>query len=164
MGGSRLRWKRVAVFCGAVTRAETIELCLVGIAVGGLCACSGRLPGTVEMGSLTASAALALLGQGLGRDLWLLAKQRKPGEGTVREEARCLCLESTVGLTGVLAGVVMTVAMATPVVVDMAPWVWPVAGAAVWGAGFAMKDIVIQWSPWKLRRVKDHGSILVRWR
>ena len=74
-----------------------------------------------------------------------------------------MCLESTVGLSGVVAGVVFTVAGA-PSVVAVAEWVWPMAGALVWLAGYAMKDVVIQWSPWKLRRVKDHGSLIVRWR
>lgn len=146
-----------------VTRGEKIEIGLIVLAVAVLATQAIRLPASLELGSLLAIAALALLGQGLLRDGWLLARQRKEGGAAHREEASCLCLESTVGLTGVLAGVVLT-AMAVPVVVPVAAWAWPLAGGVVWGAGFAIKDLVIQWSPWKLRRVKDHGSILVRWR
>ncbi|MBC8039759.1 MAG: hypothetical protein H7Y06_04385, partial [Opitutaceae bacterium] len=73
------------------------------------------------------------------------------------------CMESTVGLGGVLIGVLFT-ALAIPVGVRMAEWAWPLLAGLIWGAGFAIKDVVIQWGPWKLRRVKDHGSILVRWR
>jgi sterol desaturase/sphingolipid hydroxylase (fatty acid hydroxylase superfamily) len=146
-----------------ITRAEKIELALVLLATGGLAVMAVHLPAQLELGSFLAVAALALLGQGLIRDLWLLAKQRKVRDTGHREEARCMCLESTVGLSGVLAGILLT-ALAIPVSVRMADWAWPLAGGLIWVAGFAIKDVVIQWSPWKLRRVKDHGSILVRWR
>lgn len=145
------------------TRAEKVELGLILPAVAGVAAVAAKLPDRLEVGSFFALAALALLGQGLLRDLWLLAKQRKAGRGVQQEEARCMCLESTVGLGGVLIGVLLT-ALAVPVAVRMPEWAWPLAGGLVWGAGFAIKDVVIQWKPWKLRRVKDHGSILVRWR
>ncbi len=146
-----------------ITRAEKIELGLVVLATAVLALSAVHLPDTLELGAFLALAALALLGQGLVRDLWLLTKQRKAGADAHREEARCMCLESTVGLGGVLTGVLLT-AFAVPFTVRMAEWAWPVAGGLVWGAGFAIKDMVIQWSPWKVRRVKDHGSILVRWR
>lgn len=147
-----------------ITRAEKIELGLIVVAVCALATWSKRLPPSLELGSLFAIVALALLGQGLLRDVWLLAKRRNAGGATAhREEARCMCMESTVGLSGVLVGVVLTAA-GVPVVVRLPAGAWIVSGAIVWAAGFAMKDVVIQWSPWKLRRVKDHGSIWVRWR
>ncbi len=146
------------------TRAEKIELVLVALAVCGLALWSDRLPFSLELGSALAIGALALLGQGLMRDLWLLNRQRSIGGKEVKhEELRCMCLESTIGLAGVLAGVVLTAAAVT-LRVKLAAWFWPSAGATVWIAGFLIKDVVIQWSPWRLRRVKDHGSILVRWR
>ncbi|MDF3058055.1 MAG: hypothetical protein K0R17_2270 [Rariglobus sp.] len=144
-------------------RAEKIELSLVVLAVGGVAMWAKRLPDSLESGSLLAIAALALLGQGFVRDGWLLIRRRKAESAEHHEEARCMCLESTIGLGGVLAGVVLTAA-GLPLVVPLAAWVWPVAAALVWSVGFLIKDVVIQWSPWKLRRVKDHGSIWVRWR
>ncbi len=146
-----------------LTRAEKIELGLILLATGIVAAIAVHLPAELELGSFLAVAALALLGQGLVRDLWLLTKQRKVGVDAHREEARCMCMESTVGLGGVLVGVLLT-AFAVPVTVQMAEWAWPLAGGHIWGAGFSIKDVVIQWSPWKVRRVKDHGSILVHWR
>jgi hypothetical protein len=147
-----------------ITRAEKVELGLIALAIGGVTVLAKWLPESLELGSLLAIAALALLVQGLLRDLWLLAKQRKQAGGTAhQEEARCMCMESTVGLSGVFAGVVLT-AVGVSVRIPVAAWAWPLGGMVVWGVGFAMKDVVIQWSPWKLRRVKDHGSILVRWR
>lgn len=146
-----------------MTRAEKVESGLIVLAVAGVAAGAVHLPERLEAGSFCAVAALALLGQGLLRDLWLLAKQRKAGRGVRHEEARCMCLESTAGLGGVLAGVLLT-ALAVPCAITMAKWAWPLGAGLVWGAGFAIKDVVIQWKPWKVRRVQDHGSILVRWR
>jgi len=146
-----------------ITRADKIELGLIVLAVAGLSAGAVYLPGRLELGSFFAVAAVALLGQGLLRDVWLLAKQRRAGSEVQQEEMRCMCMESTVGLSGVLIGVLVT-ALAIPVTIKMAEWAWPLAGGLVWGVGFAIKDVVIQWGPWKVRRVKDHGSILVRWR
>ncbi|HSI08038.1 MAG TPA: hypothetical protein VK985_05570 [Rariglobus sp.] len=146
-----------------LTRAEKIELGLILLATGIVAAIAVHLPVELELGSFLAVAALALLGQGFVRDLWLLTKQPKAGADAHREEVRCMCMESTVGLGGVLAGVLLT-AFAVPVTIRMVDWAWPLAGGLIWGAGFFIKDVVIQWSPWKVRRVKDHGSILVRWR
>jgi hypothetical protein len=146
-----------------ITRAEKVELGLIVLAVSGLSAGAVYLPDSLELGSFFAIAVLALLGQGLLRDLWLFAKQRKTGSGAHQEEARCMCMESTVGLGGVLIGVLLT-AFAVPFGIRMAEWAWPLIGGLVWGTGFAIKDVVIEWGPWKVRRVKDHGSILVRWR
>jgi hypothetical protein len=42
--------------------------------------------------------------------------------------------------------------------------VWLLVAAVVWFGGYTIKDVVIHWSPWKMRRVKDHGSLIVRWR
>lgn len=145
------------------TRADSIELGLIAPAVGAVGVAADTLPDSMELGSVFAIAALALLLQGLVRDVGLLMKQRRAGVPGVREEARCMCVESTVGLAGVLTGVLLT-AFAVTVSVPIAAWAWPLAGGLVWGAGFLMKDLVIQWRPWKVRRVKDHGSILVRWR
>lgn len=146
-----------------MNRAEKIELGLIAAATGSVALAARLLPDELEAGELLALAALALLGQGLVRDLWLLAKQRKAARTARAEEIRCMCLESTVGLGGVLAGVLLT-ALAVSFRVKTADWAWPLSGGLIWGAGFAIKDTVIQWSPWKLRKIKDHGSILVRWR
>jgi hypothetical protein len=145
------------------SRAERVELGFIMLGMCVLAFSVGTLPERVEVGSVLAIAALALLLQGLVRDVWLLWKQRRSGTAGAPEEARCMCVESTVGLAGVLVGVLLT-ALAVEAEVPIAAWAWPMAAGGVWGAGFLMKDHVIQWKPWKVRRVKDHGSILVRWR
>ncbi len=145
------------------TRAERIELALVAAAVALTAVAAPRLPRSVELGSLGASAALALLGQGFLRDLWRLRRQRVAPPDKPAEEARCLCVESTIGLTGVLTGVALT-ALGVTWRVGLPAWAWPALGTLVWAAGYAMKDLVLQWRPWRVRRMRDHGSIIVRWR
>lgn len=122
-----------------------------------------RLPRTVELGSLVAIGALALLGQGLIRDLSWLLKHRRDAGAEPKEEANCLCLESTIGLSAVLAGVALT-AVGVTRVVSLTPAGWAGSALGIWLVGYLIKDTAVQWSPWRLRRVKDHGSLLVRWR
>jgi hypothetical protein len=30
--------------------------------------------------------------------------------------------------------------------------------------GFLLKDLVFEWSPWKIYREKDHAQVIFRWR
>lgn len=140
--------------------AEKAELAIIGCAVAGLALFGRRLPETIELGSLVAVCALGLLGQGLVRDLHVLASRRTQAP---TEEAACMCVESTIGLGAVLAGVFLT-ALGVAREIRVPSWLWPILGLCVWLAGYAIKDWVIQWSPWRLRRIKDHGSMIVRWR
>jgi hypothetical protein len=146
-----------------ISRADATELVLIAAAVGLVGVTATFYPQSIELGSLLALAALALLLQGLVRDLWFLARQRRGAVTESAEEVSCMCMESTLGLGVVLVGVILTAA-GIAFRVPMAGWIWPIGAAAVWVGGFAVKDVVIQWSPWKLRRMKNHGSLIVRWR
>ncbi len=148
-------------------RHERLVVALATTAVGAL-AVAGALPETVAEGSFFAGLGLALLLQGLARDLFTLAhraKRRREGAaGGGTEHLACMCLESTVGLPLVLGGVALTVAAADSVL-SLAPWVWPLCAGLVWGAGYAIRDLVVEWRPrWRIKRVSNHGSILVQWR
>ena len=43
-------------------------------------------------------------------------------------------------------------------------WVWSLLAASVMILGFVMKDFVLEWSPFRLRRDKDHLNIVVAWK
>jgi hypothetical protein len=142
-------------------RAEKIEAALIGLSVAVVALESTHFPESLEAGALVAGAALALLLQGFARDVCSLAhggRDRVPGES-----AACICAESTVGLSGVLVGLAFTLA-GVGGAIALKQWVWPVLAALVWSQGFMMKDFVIQWRPWAIRRIKDHGSIIVKLR
>jgi hypothetical protein len=135
------------------------------VLVGGL---SSFLPPSVRVGTLAAGLGVALLVQGLVRDLFTLAEQaraRRRGEPAVAAEHRaCLCLESLVGLPLVLAGVALTMAFSDGVV-RMAGWSWPLLAGVVFGVGYVIRDLVFEWRPrWRVTQVKNHGAILVQWR
>lgn len=147
------------------TRNEAIGLV---IAVGLVAWLAPQLPASLELGELIAGAALTLLVQGGIRDVISLIRQRRhvsPANAAPPHEAHCMCLESTVGLSGILIGVLLTALLANGPRIALAPWFWPVAVALIGLIGLGIRDLVIQWKPRvRLLRVKDHGSIIVRFR
>lgn len=151
-----------------MTRYRRVEPWLVVLAVGEVWVLARRLPEALPVGSLVAGCGLALLLQGLVRDLFTLAhhmRARRRGETALAAEERaCMCLESLVGLPLVLAGGALAVAFLGGEV-RFTWWTWPVLAALIWGGGFLMRDLVLEWRPrWRIARVKDHGAIIVQWR
>lgn len=153
-----------------MTAATRNEVILLVIAVGVVACLASRLPASLEAGELVAGAALTLLVQGGIRDVTSIIRERRRKAAGVKpaqhpEEAHCMCLESTVGLGGVLVGVLLTALLADGPRIGLAVWFWPVALAVIGVCGLAIRDLVIQWKPAvRIRRVRDHGSILVRFR
>lgn len=153
-----------------MTTATRIEVTLLLVAVVVIAGISPRLPDSMEIGTLVAGAALALLLQGGARDVVSLLRERRRQSAGIApaeppSEAHCLCLESTVGLAGVLAGVLVTALLADGPRVALPPAFWPVAAALIGLAGLAIRDLVIQWKPTvRILRIRDHGSIIVRFR
>ncbi len=142
---------------------QRVEIGLVAAATVVLALLDARLPRTVAIGSLVAVSAILLLLQGFVRDLWLRHEQRRQKHPAALEEAHCMCLESTLGLTSILVGVALTVVgFDRPLALSRGAW--PVLAAAIWTLGFGIRDVVLQWRPWAIRRVRNHGSIVVRWR
>jgi hypothetical protein len=77
--------------------------------------------------------------------------------------ARCLCVESAIGLTGIVAGIGLTgLGLAQPLRVSAVALVLAVGG--VMAAGFFLKDLVFEWSPWRIYREKNHAQVIFRWR
>ncbi len=153
-----------------MTSATRNEVLLLLIAVVVVAWQAPHLPASLEVGELIAGAALALLLQGGVRDVVsLIREKRRKASGVVAaevpHEAHCMCLESTIGLSGVLLGVVLTALLTNGSRVGLLVWIWPVGIAMIGLTGLGIRDLVIQWKPKiRLLRVKDHGSILVRFR
>jgi len=76
---------------------------------------------------------------------------------------KCMCLESTLGLGGVLIGVALT-AIGITTQVPLSTLAWPILIGSIMLFGFLTRDIVITWSPWGIKKHPGHGSILVVWR
>jgi hypothetical protein len=135
------------------------EIVLAAPVVGIVVLLRERLPRVVPLGDLLLCGAAALLLQGLARDLGRLADARG---GSQSRTVTCVCLESTVGLAGVVAGAALALGWAT-LRVNLAPLAWPASLAAVLAFGALTRDIVFDWRLFRLRREADHQA-RVGWR
>jgi hypothetical protein len=146
-----------------MTRREVGELCLIAAAAGSACFIP-RLPATIPIGELVLAGSVALLAQGLIRDLVIKYGGASKGAQTAPAQKRgivCMCMESTVGVAGVAAGIcVLLAGIRRPVALPV--YFWPVAIAVVGVTGFIIKDYVIDWTrrPWRIRKEKDHSSVV----
>lgn len=146
-----------------MTSAEKAELTLIPLASLACFLAAPILPGRIALGSLLLVVFVLLLSQGLLRDLWLLAHNRRGAPSGAARTLSCMCVESVVGATGVLAGIVVLGAgIGRPI--DIGAAGWALAVFAVTATGFAIKDLVFEWNPWSIRRDKDHLNIIVRWK
>jgi hypothetical protein len=142
--------------------AEKFELCAIPVAIGLAAWFAPRPDFKLELGELTAGAALLILLQGFIRDLWLLREARRNQSATGARAARCMCVESTVGLTGVVAGIALVgLGLTHPITLNRASAGAVVAVVLI--AGFLLKDFVFEWSPWKIYREKNHAQVIFRW-
>ena len=129
-----------------MTVAEKVELTLipvVGAAVWSLAAAAGASIGT---GSL-------LLGSRRNRDV-------HAGAG---REALCMGVESTIGVTGVVTGLAV-LGSALDATLALGPEAMGAIAVVVLAIGFAIKDLVFELRPFRIRRDKDHLNIVFRWK
>jgi len=146
-----------------MTTAEKIELVLIPILGLSIWLMATELPASVSVGTLLLGASVILLLQSLIRDLWLLAKQKRATLLIPPREGRCMCVESTVGSTGVAVGLVV-LGSGIDWSVSMEGWNWCFLVVLVMAIGFAIKDYVFEWSPFRIRRDKDHVNIVFTWK
>ena len=146
-----------------MTTAEKSEIALI-VLVGGCTWLVGTwLPQYIGIGSLLLASSVLLLLQGLLRDLWLLSQRKTTEQPGERQELLCMCVESTVGVTGVVAGlIILGSALNWPV--PMTPWLWSLLATSVLVIGFAFKDLIFEFRPFRVRRDKDHLNIVFSWK
>jgi hypothetical protein len=146
-----------------MTSAEKIELMLIPVFGASVWLMAPWLPDTLGVGNLLLGTSIVLLFQSLVRDLWLLARERRDAQPSPRRKARCMCVESTIGATGVSAGlVVLGSGIDRPVVMN--DWIWTSVVMVIMGIGFVIKDYVVEWGPLRVRRDKDHMNIVFTWK
>ena len=143
--------------------AEKAELGLIATVTIFFGVAADALPGRMAVGNLLLGASALILLQSLLRDLWLLAKARRNPPPNPPRTGQCMCVESTVGITGVVAGLIL-VTCRIGTTVPMGRWGWGVFALVALGMGFLMKDYVVEFKPWRIRRDKDHVNIIVRWK
>ena len=116
-----------------------------------------------RLGGIITCASLLLLLQGFCRDLWLWRAARRNPTPDAPRYAACMCVESTLGLTGILAAAGLTAFRFGPVYAITQPWL-TLGVTAVLVTGFLLKDFVFQWSPWRIYREKHHATLHFKWR
>lgn len=138
---------------------EKVEMVLIPLVAAGVWLLAPLLPARIGAGNLVLVCSGTLLLQSLVRDLVLLVRARREGKHEAGPAVRCMCVESVLGVTGVLAGAAALGAGLSQVV-PMGAAAWALVVATVTSAGFAIKDLVFEWNPWRLRRDKDHMNIV----
>ena len=158
--GSHLTRKLI---CPMFSPAEKFELTAIPVVTAAVAWLAPRPGATLEAGELIAGAALLILVQGFFRDLWLLRQARRQSAAAPAREARCMCVESALGMTGIVAGIGLVGLGFTRSIV-LNPLVLAAAVFAAMAVGFLLKDFVFEWAPWKIYREKDHAQVIFRWR
>jgi hypothetical protein len=146
-----------------MTTAEKIELALIPLFGAGLWLMTPGLPDKLGVGKLLLGTSALLLLQSLIRDLWLLTREKRAAQLNPRRKARCMCVESTVGATGVIVGMALLGSGIDRSVV-MNDWIWSPLVMVVMGIGFLIKDYVVEWGPLRVRRDRDHMNIVFSWK
>lgn len=144
-----------------MTTAEKIELALIPLL--GICSwlIASELPNQMDIGQLLLAMSAFLLLQSLIRDLWLLANQRGT-QPELQRKIRCMCAESTVGMTGIIVGIVL-LGVGIDASLPMSNLSWSILVMAIMSLGFIMKDYVIEWNPFRLHKDLDHINIIFTW-
>ena len=146
-----------------MTIAEKTELALIPVLGTGVWLAGSSLPDRAGVGTLLLATSGLLLFQSLVRDLWLVARKRRADKSGSRRKERCMCVESTVGATGIIVGLVL-LGSGIGRTVGMSPWTWSALALTVMVAGFLVKDLVFELWPVRIRRHKDHMGIIFTWK
>jgi len=141
---------------------EKIELGLIPVAVAAVGLAARWLPDQLGTGELLVIACLAWLVQGGLRDLWPLYLLKAQPATAPRRRLACMCLESSVGLTGIVLGAALALS-GIGGQITLSPARWMLLAAAVLTLGFLARDLVISWRPPGIRRDPDHHSIIFTW-
>jgi hypothetical protein len=144
-------------------RAEWIEVLVIGVAATGSWVVRPFLPGTLPLWQIVLGVSALLLAQSLVRDIAILLRTRYSASNEPRKEAQCFCMESTIGATGIVAAAVLA-GLAGSMQVTLGRWECVLAAAGTMTLGFLIKDLVISWKPFGVRREKDHLNLIVRWK
>jgi hypothetical protein len=146
-----------------MTRAKWIEALAIGVValIGWLV--WPYFPSPTPVWQIVLGTSTLLLAQSLVRDVAILLRSRSSTSIEHRKEAQCICLESTVGATGVVTGAILA-GLGRSTQLAIGRWEFFLAVAGTMALGFLIKDFVISWKPPGVRREKDHLNLIVRWK
>ncbi len=101
--------------------------------------------------------------QSLLRDILILMKRYQSVKMGARETKLCLCAESTLGLTVLFVGILLTMIGGTyPIFLDSIRWC---SWITFWlFFSFYIKDYVIHTNPLRIERDPEHMNVLLSWK
>jgi hypothetical protein len=146
-----------------MTRAEWIEVIVISIVVAGSWPARLLFPSTMQLWQVVLDLAALLLAQSLVRDIAILMRQRYSKPAGPQKETQCFCMETTVGVTGMVAAAALA-GLGNSAILAFRWWEFSLAIAGTLAVGFLIKDLVISWNPLGVRREKDHLNLIVRWK
>lgn len=143
-----------------MTNTEKTELALIFISIILLFIFSSLLPQEISLARLLLYCSALLLFQGLIRDLWYLYTNKQASSEEQQAEAKqCICLESSIGMTGLLIGTVVLFGQLN-VSLELTALHWVGIIGAILILGFLMKDLVFYWRSFQIRREKNHSNVI----
>ena len=146
-----------------MTRAEWIEVLAIAVLAATSWLVWPAVSAFLPLWEITLGLSALLLAHSLVRDIAILLRSRRSASTGLRKEAHCFCLESTVGSIGIVTGA-MLAGFAGSTQVEIRRWSFSMAVTGIMILGFFVKDLVISWSPFGVRRETDHLNLIVRWR
>lgn len=146
-----------------MTIAEKIELALISIIGMSLWFFASELPHRISIGQLLLGMSAFLLFQSLIRDLWLLARKTGMPPAGLQRKIQCMCAESTIGMTGVIFGIIL-LGVGIDYSVTIPNWGWSILVMVMMTIGLMIKDYVMEWNPFRIYKDLDHINIVFTWK
>jgi len=139
-----------------------VELTVVTLLVG--LSLIGFVSGPEQISSVNFIFLLSglFLAQTLMRDLWLVFSLPQREEANF-EEKSVFCIETLLGITGVAMGIVLLI-LASETSLSLTPITWAMVLGGIGFGCFLLRDMVVQWKPWRIYRDPDHINIVVKFR
>jgi hypothetical protein len=147
----------------SMSQADWMEVALIALLTAGSWLLQPLLPAQTSIAQAVLMLSALLLAQSLIRDCLILWRKRHTKNTEPTREMQCFCLESTLGMTGVVLGLALFGLAGTRQLSVSAPGLALAAGATL-TLGFLIKDLVLTWNPFGVKREKDHLNLVVRWR
>ena len=146
-----------------MTVTEKTELCIIATLLALLTLLFNALNVEIKFSVVVLYSASLLFCQSLCRDLWYLYTKRNRLQTEVQPVVRqCMCVESTVGVFGVVVGVLLF-SSTFDITVTLSKIILLSLVCVILLGGFLIKDYVIEWNPWRLYKEKDHMNIVFSW-
>lgn len=142
-----------------MSKLEKFELLLILIAGLVVFLVAPYLPHEMTIGGLLLMASALLLLQSLIRDVSLLRLAKDSMKSSEKRTMRCMCLESTFGMTGILIGIGILSSGFNPLI-SLGQWDWEIVSLATLLIGFLIKDFILLTQPLRIVRDKDHLNIV----